>query len=146
MNRLRHNLKIDRELLQQLEDSDAHPAPLQVVFGLRSLSSKQQFLSAAQTEEIAHQLLGRVHRETGLSATDWNIFRNLGTFVVSAPGPFIRKLLEQKEIASATANRQPTSFQISPRNKRTLRKRPLLRKTLLRRSGARCRRTPKKHA
>jgi hypothetical protein len=42
------------------------------------------------------------------------VFRNLGSFVVAAAAPFVRKLLDQEEILSATANRQSEDLLIKP--------------------------------
>jgi len=70
------------------------------------------------TETIVKEVLSRVEQQCGTSVGDCNIFRNLGSFVVSAKPALLRELLGQPEIASAIANRQPESAFIAPRKKR----------------------------
>lgn len=60
-----------------------------------------------ETDELARELLARVAEQVGGQADDFNIFRNMGSFVVSAKPAFVRALLEQPEVSSAVANQQP---------------------------------------
>jgi hypothetical protein len=47
----------------------------------------------------------------------WELY-NLGSFLVVASADFVRKMLEQDEIASAMANRQPDSMELSALDRR----------------------------
>ncbi len=110
--------KMDPTLRQQLEHAQAGNQEVQAVFALRPPDAARKFIAPDQTEEMVERVLQRVQQETGESPRDYNVFKNLGSFVIAAPATFITKLLEQEEIASALANRQPTSALIPPRNKR----------------------------
>jgi len=61
-----------------------------------------------KTRDLAEQLVSRVADElgTGVGEYDFNVFPNLGYFVLSAPSPFVLRVLDQPEIASASANRR----------------------------------------
>jgi hypothetical protein len=58
-------------------------------------------------EELAKQLVDRAERESGAKVDDVNVFRNLASFIVRASPQIVRLLLDQPEVASAVANRQP---------------------------------------
>ena len=105
--------KADRELLRQL---DAAPAggPVEVVISLRADPSLAELPSAKETEEQVARLLERVGQETGEQPRDHTVFGNLGAFAVSAPAGFVRQLMRQPEVATATANRQPEDLPIRP--------------------------------
>jgi hypothetical protein len=118
MNRDTMKAKTDQELQQQLEQTASGRQEVQAVFVLRPPGSSQKFLTPDQTLTMVENLLHRLQQETGESPRDYNVFKNLGSFVVAASPAFINKLLEQDEIASAMANRQPGSALIPPRNKR----------------------------
>ena len=101
--------KTDQELLRQLERAAASSEPIEAVFRLQPASGSQKFVPPEEVEPLTRELLARVEQKLGMGVKDLNIFRNLGSFVVSAGAPFLRELLEQPEIAAAVANRQPSS-------------------------------------
>ena len=60
------------------------------------------------TRDLAELVVGRVAEELGAAAGhyDFNVFPNLGYFVLSAPAGFVERVLDQPEVASASANRR----------------------------------------
>lgn len=110
--------KTDPELLKQLEATAASDTnEVEAVIRLKPDDASQVVPTAERTAALTSELLARVKSEVGESASRYNVFRNLGSFVVSAPPPFIRKLISQPEVAAATANRQPGSAMIPPVDK-----------------------------
>ena len=103
-------VKTDPELLRQLDAAGGDADEVQAVFSLRPGGAARLSLSPEETDATVARLLERVRRETGVAPRDCNVFRHLGAFVVAASARFVRALLEQEEIASATANRQPGSL------------------------------------
>ncbi len=97
--------KTDPELLRQIDAVDAGNNPIQAVFSL-ALPMKK-LLDPEQVEETTNQVLERAEKEAGSKPNDVNIFRNLGSFVVSADASFIRQVIDDPKIASAVANKQP---------------------------------------
>jgi hypothetical protein len=91
---------LDPELKHQLE---AAPS-VQAVLRLRCEHAGRTAPPPDETEKTARRVLERVREELGVEPKAFNIFRNLGYFVVDAETPFIRRLIEQEEIASASAN------------------------------------------
>jgi hypothetical protein len=120
MNTRNTKAKTDPELLRQLEQTASGGHEVQAVFVLRTPDSSQKVLTPDQTQAMVENLLRRLQQETGESPRDYNVFKNLGSFVVAASPTFIRRLLEQDEIASAMANRQPGGALIPPRNKKSV--------------------------
>jgi hypothetical protein len=112
--------RVDPELTRQLEQGAATNGPVEAVFTLRCEKSAREFLSPEETVTLAQRLLKRVSEETREEPQAVNVFRNLGSFVVVAPSRFVRRLLDQAEISSAVANRQPGDSLIRPRRKRAL--------------------------
>jgi hypothetical protein len=102
----RKRARVDPELQRQLRGK-ALSARVDAVFRLRPTARSQPVPSAEQTRAIAERVVARVARDLALDAGgyDFNVFPNLGYFVVSAPTGFIERLLEAPEIASASANR-----------------------------------------
>jgi hypothetical protein len=103
--------KVDPELLRQLDE--AGDEPVGAVFHLRP-DPHQRALAPPEAETRARGLLRRVEQESGVTPQRVQVFRSLGSFAVSAAAPFVRKLLDQEEILSATANRQPEDLLIKP--------------------------------
>ena len=100
-------MKTDPELLRQLDASAASQEPVQAVFYLQPPAQSSE-KALPPVEELARALLERVERSVGVRAREFNVFRNLSSFVVSASPALVRELLKQPEIASAMANRQPS--------------------------------------
>ena len=118
MARKRSLVKIDPELLRQLEAAVSSSAPVEAVFRLRPRDPAQAAVPPDEAEALVWEVIKRVERRSGVAVGDCHVFRNLGFFVVSAKPAFLRELLAQPEIASAMANRQPGEALIPPKSKR----------------------------
>jgi hypothetical protein len=114
MPRKKSQVKADSELLRQLEAAGVSRTVVEAVCRLRASRSSRKILSPERTETLTRKLLSRVKGLVGTGARDFNVFRHLGSFVVSAEPRFVHELLKQPEIASAVANRQPESPVIPP--------------------------------
>jgi len=114
MPRKKSRVKTDSELLRQLDAAAVSHAVVEAVCRLRATGSSKEILSAERTEVLTRKLLARVEGLVGTGARDFNVFRHLGSFVVSAEARFVLELLKQPEIVSAVANRQPESPVIPP--------------------------------
>lgn len=112
--------RVDPELTRQLSGASLSAETLSAVFTLRPARLKGT--SPEGVETLTHQILERASQSAGVAVSDVNVFRNLGSFVVSARAPLIQALLDAPEIASATANRRPPgeSIRIEPRDKHPL--------------------------
>ncbi len=97
--------KTDPELLRQINDVADNNDSIQAVFSL-DLPMKK-LLDPRQVEETAYQVLDRAEKEAGSKPKDVNIFKNVGTFAVSADASFIRNIIDDPDISSAVANKQP---------------------------------------
>jgi hypothetical protein len=95
---------LDAELLRQLESAEATNDRVQAVFSIRPPDPTRRFATPEETDELAHELIHRVEEAVGQPPADYNIFRNLGSFVVEASPEYLRNLLDQDEVASALAN------------------------------------------
>ena len=96
--------KTDPELLRQIDSSETNDEEIQAVFSL-ALPMKK-LLDPAQVERTTHQVLERAEKEVGSKPKDVNIFKNVGSFVVSGDASFIRRIIDDPDIASAVANKQ----------------------------------------
>lgn len=106
-------IRIDPELKRQLESSSG---PVEAVFTLRLP------LGAAPADEVersTRELLRRVQDRTHARTNAVNIFKNLGSFAISADAEVVRGLMQESEIASAAANRHPSALQIPPTDVRS---------------------------
>ena len=116
MSKKRSRVRTDPELKRQLKAEHSEQEMVQAVFTLR-LSSRRA-VKPTHVEELTNEVLDRVADEVGVEAQEINIFQNLGAFALSAPPNFIRALLTEPEIATATANQQTESMMIPPLRKR----------------------------
>ena len=116
MSKKRSRVRTDPELKRQLKAENSDEELVQAVFTLRLPSRRA--VKPKNVEELTQQVLDRVADEVGVQAEEINIFRNLGAFALSAPPNFIRALLTEPEIATATANQQTESMMIPPQRKR----------------------------
>lgn len=112
------NAKTDPELVRQLEIAAESKKPVEAVFILRSDDPSQIVPAPERTEELTREILKRVKKRARSSEHRYNVFRNLGSFVVSAPPTFLRELMLQPEIAAAMANQQPGEESVEPVKKR----------------------------
>jgi hypothetical protein len=103
--------RADRELIRQLHAA-GEDTPVSAVCSLQFDPSRP--LSAEETEGQVNEVLRRVRGQADQSPHAVTVFANIGSFSLSAPARFIRQLLEQPEIATATANRQPEDVLIRP--------------------------------
>ena len=106
--------KTDAELVKQLDQASDSEDLIEAVVRLRPDDPSQIVPAAERTEELTNHLLERVKKESGQAASRYNVFRNLGSFVVSARPAFIRQLMSQPEVASVMANQQPGTALIPP--------------------------------
>jgi hypothetical protein len=101
--------RVDPELRRQLSDAAAaEAAPVEAVLRLRPTTRSAVAPPPAVTRGLAELVVGRVAEELGAAADqyDVNVFPNLGYFVLSAPPGFVERVLDQPEVASASANRR----------------------------------------
>jgi hypothetical protein len=100
--------KIDPELRRQLDGAAAaEAAPVEAILRLRS-RTRSLAPPPGATRDLAEVLITRVAEELGVTAQDYdfNVFPNLGYFVLSASPGFVERVLDQPEVASASANRR----------------------------------------
>jgi hypothetical protein len=97
--------KAHDELIRQIETAEAANEGVEAVFSIRSPDPARKFATPEQTESVVKSLIERLEVETGESPSDYNIFKNLGSFAVAASPRFMRRMLDQSEIESALANR-----------------------------------------
>jgi hypothetical protein len=71
-----------------------------------------------ETQQNVDALLRRVEDQTGERPVESSVFSNIGAFALSAPVPFIERLIAQPEIATATANVQQEDLLIRPIERR----------------------------
>lgn len=100
--------KIDPELQKQLDSYKAGKGSIQAVFSLNLPMKKLLDPSLVETTTI--EVLKRAEKMAGLKPKGVNVFKNLGTFVVSADASFIRKVIDDPQISTAVANVQPQSL------------------------------------
>ncbi|HSE23585.1 MAG TPA: hypothetical protein VLB68_18095 [Pyrinomonadaceae bacterium] len=100
--------------MKQLKNAASDDKLVEAVVRLRPEDPSQIVPPAERTEEITTNLLERVKKESGQAASRYNVFRNLGSFVVSAHPAFIEELIRQPEVVSIVANQQPGSAMIPP--------------------------------
>lgn len=105
----RGRAQVDPELRRQLSSAAASSAePVEAVLRLRATGRPGTVPQPEATRHLAQTLVTRVAQELGTQAGkyDFNVFANLGYFVLSAPSAFVERILDQPEIASASANRR----------------------------------------
>lgn len=95
--------RIDPELTKQMNEAAAGE-PVAAIIRLGPTSAKSLSPSPDETDRIAHELLARAQRRVKSKAPDFNVFKNLGYFVVSAPVDYLRALVDQPEVAHAFPN------------------------------------------
>src|SRR5215510_2700484 len=96
----------DPELIRQLNEAAAASSSVEAIFRLHPEHPKQVVMNPARAEEVTHRVIDRVKEQVGYDACRVNILPNLASFIVEAPVTFVRRLLEQHEIASAMANKR----------------------------------------
>ena len=117
------NTNTDPELVRQMHAATGDDASVEAVFMLAPEDPSQVVPSPERTEELTRHLLERVKARIGKAAEDFNVFRHMGSFVVSAHPDFLRELIAQPEIASAMANQQVRTEE-PEKKKRTLQGKP----------------------
>ncbi|MDQ2975676.1 MAG: hypothetical protein M3R69_09740 [Acidobacteriota bacterium] len=106
--------KKDPELLRQLDDAHSGKSLIEAVVRVKPDDASQIVPSPERTEELTKTVLKRVEKQIGKSAARYNVFKNLGSFAVSADPDFLRELMSQPEVAAVVANRQPQGALIEP--------------------------------
>jgi hypothetical protein len=105
----RARAKVDPELRRQLSGAvEGASEPVEAVMRLRPATRSSSTPSPGATRELVELVVGRVAEELGTAkdAYDFNVFPNLGYFVLSAAPGFVERVLDQPEVASASANRR----------------------------------------
>ena len=105
MQQKKKRTKTEPELLRQIESVGASSDSIQAVFSL-DLPLKK-LLDPNVVEETTNQVLRRAEKELGHKPKGVSVFKNLGSFAVSADASFIRKIIDDPDIASAVASNQP---------------------------------------
>jgi len=101
--------KVDPELRRQLDGAAAAAAkPVEAVLRLRPTPRSAIAPPPQATRQLAELVITRVAEELGVTAEqyDFNVFPNLGYFVLVAPPVFVERVADQPEVASASANRR----------------------------------------
>ena len=106
--------KADPELIRQLNGTESSKEDIAAVVRLQPDDPSQIVPSPERTEELTQKILERVKKKVGSSESRYNVFKNLGSFVVSAEPEFLRELISQPEVAAAVANQQPEGTVIAP--------------------------------
>jgi hypothetical protein len=107
--------KVHPGLLEQLDRAGAEP--VQAIFQLRTSDDADAKLAPDAAANLADQLLARVAAKVGHPARRANVLRNLATMIVEADPEFLRSLIGQPEIASASANKTAESPFMPPKGK-----------------------------
>ena len=107
----RPSVKIDSELLRQLDSADAAQS-IEAVVTLRTPEGLK-YLSAAQTSQTVKDLIAATASDTEECQVK-TVFPNLQSFVVAAPAHVIKAITEHADVASANANRKVESMLIEP--------------------------------
>jgi hypothetical protein len=101
--------RVDPELRRQLDGAAAAEAkPVEAILRLRPTPRSAIAPPPQVTRELAELVITRVAEELGVTEEhyDFNVFPNLGYFVLAAPPVFVERVLDQPEVASASANRR----------------------------------------
>lgn len=108
--------QIDPRLLAQLEATAENKASalVEAVVQLRPEAAADVVPAPERTEEIVRTVLARVTGRLGMDPADFNVFPNLGSFVISASREYLRELLDQPEVQGALANRPRDTKPSSP--------------------------------
>jgi len=110
-------VKVDKELMNQL--AAAHDGTVEAVVKLKPAGT--QIVSPPErTERLTKRVLERTSKKSGHTPERYNVFRNLGSFVVAANPGFIRELMSQPEVSAVIANQQQGSALITPVKKRAV--------------------------
>jgi hypothetical protein len=95
-------VETDPELCRQLDAAHGTGRSVEAVLMLRD-ATEPAFRSETARQQ-ARSAVERVEREIGVAPAAVNVLANLGMVIVAAEEPFVRKLLDQPEFASAAAN------------------------------------------
>jgi hypothetical protein len=108
--------KVNPELRKQLDH--AGDRYVQAIVQLHSPDDPDARISPEETARLADEVLQRVAADVGHPAARANVLRNLATMIVEADADFLRSLIRQPEIVSASPNRTAESPFIPPKGKR----------------------------
>jgi hypothetical protein len=101
--------KVDPELRRQLSGAAvAEAKPVEAILRLRPTPRSAIAPPPQATRQLAELVVSRVAEELGATEGDYdfNVFPNLGYFVLVAPPVFVERVVDQPEVASASANRR----------------------------------------
>ena len=97
--------KVDPVLQEQIDSVAAKNESIEAVFSL-DLPMKQ-LLDPKVVEETTNKVLKRAEKTAGSKPKGVNVFKNLGSFAVSADASFIKEVIDDPNISRAIANVQP---------------------------------------
>lgn len=99
----RRKPQLDPDLRRQL--SGTASSAVGAVVRLRPTRKQDLVPAPAEARRMADDIVTRVSGELGVDASTYrmNVFPNLGYFVISGPKRLIERVIEQPEIASASA-------------------------------------------
>lgn len=99
--------RIDPRLLAQLDAGAGVKASalVEAVVQLQPAAVGEVAPAPERTEAIVRSVLARVTMKLGLEPADFNVFPNLGSFLIAASRAYLRELLDQPEVQAAVANR-----------------------------------------
>jgi hypothetical protein len=102
--------KVDPELRRQLNGAAAaaRAQPVEAILRLRPTPRSAIAPPPHVTRQLAELVVNRVAEELGAGEEEYevNVFPHLGYFVLSAPPVFVERVVDQPEVASASANRR----------------------------------------
>jgi len=99
------NERVDPELAKQISEAETDER-VGAVIRLCPTVPGSPAPSPDETDRIAHKLLARAQERAKLPVPEYNVFKNLGYFVVSASPRFLRALVDEPEVAHAFPNRR----------------------------------------
>jgi hypothetical protein len=107
----RTSTKVDPELRRQLGRSATAAGggePVEAVLRLRPATRSSGGAARQGVRDLAEGVVGRAATELGEAPGAWavNVFPNLGYFVLCGSPRLVERVLEQPEVASASANRR----------------------------------------
>ena len=106
--------KADSLLMQQLDQPKSSDELVQAWFRLKPDKAADSASAPEQITSLAHSIVQRVTKQTGVDAHSVSVLPNLNSFMVAAHPAFLRELIHQPEIESARSTNVPGFGLIEP--------------------------------
>ncbi len=103
---------VDPKLEKQLAELDDASA-IEAIVTLRSPEGRE-YLTAAETEATIAKILSRLKPVDRSRCTVHTVFPNLQSLVLSGPPSVVQAVVDDRDVASATANQQSEDLLIRP--------------------------------